>query len=72
MRISYYADTDSLYIDLSAKPSAESLEVSRGVVIDYDADGNIVGIDIDQASQKLNLDELTFSKLPAQGRRESA
>lgn len=72
MRISYYSETDSLYIDLSAKPSAESREVSPGVVIDYDAEGNIVGIDIDHASRKLDLDELTLSKLPAQTRRESA
>ena len=38
--------TDSLYIDLSSKPSAESREVSEGVVLDYDADGHVAGIDI--------------------------
>ena len=47
MKLNYHPDTDSLYIDLSAKPSAESVEVSKGVVLDYDADGNLVGIDID-------------------------
>lgn len=72
MKISYYPETDSLYIDLSAKPSAESREVSPGVVIDYDSEGGIVGIDIDQASRKLDLDELVLSKLPAQRSRESA
>jgi len=72
MKISYYPETDSLYIDLSAKPSAESREVSPGVVIDYDSEGGIVGIDIDQASRKLDLDELILSKLPAQPSRESA
>ena len=72
MRISYYPDTDSLYIDLAARPSTESREVSPGVVIDYDAEGGIVGIDIDHASQKLDLDELTLSKLPAGPRRQSA
>jgi uncharacterized protein YuzE len=72
MRISYYPDTDSLYIDLAARPSAESREVSPGVVIDYDEAGNIVGIDIDNASKKLDLEELTLSKLPAESRRQSA
>lgn len=72
MRISYYPDTDSLYIDLAARPSAESREVSPGVVIDYDEAGNIVGIDIDNASKKLDLEELTLSKLPAESRRRSA
>ena len=66
MRINYYPDTDSLYIDLSSKPSADSREVSDGIVLDYDADGNLVGIDIDEASTKLELRELILSKLPAQ------
>jgi uncharacterized protein YuzE len=64
MRINYYADTDSLYIDLSSKPSVDSREVSEGIVLDYDADGNLVGIDIDQASTKLEIKELILSKLP--------
>jgi uncharacterized protein YuzE len=64
MRIAYYPDTDSMYIDLSDKPSAESREVSPGVVLDYDEDGNIAGIDIDNASKKLNLKELVLNKVP--------
>jgi uncharacterized protein YuzE len=66
MRINYYAETDSLYIDLSSKPSVDSREVSEGVVLDYDADGNLVGIDIDQASIKLEIKELILSKLPGE------
>ena len=66
MRINYYADTDSLYIDLSSKPSVDSREVSDGIVLDYDADGNLVGIDIDEASTKMEIRELILSKLPAQ------
>ncbi len=64
MKIAYYPDTDSLYIDLSEKSSVESKEVSTGVVLDYDNHGNIAGIDIDNASKKLNLKELILSKLP--------
>jgi uncharacterized protein YuzE len=51
IRLSYYPETDSLYIDLSLKPSSESREVSEGVVLDYDEEGSLVGIDIDNASQ---------------------
>ena len=65
MKISYYPDTDSLYIDLSEQPSAESREISEGVVLDYDAQGRLVGIDIDNASKKVELTKLTLSKLPA-------
>ena len=66
MKLNYYPDTDSLYIDLVDRASVESTEVSEGVVLDYDADGNLVGIDIDNASKKLDLKELTLSKLPAE------
>ncbi len=65
MRINYYPETDSLYIDLSSKPSVDSREVSDGIVLDYDESGNLVGIDIDEASTKLEMQELILSKLPA-------
>jgi uncharacterized protein YuzE len=65
MKVNYYPETDSLYIDLSEKPSAESREISEGVALDYDAEGNLVGIDIDNASKKVQLKELTLSRLPA-------
>ena len=58
MKISYYPDTDSLYIDLSEQPGVESREISEGVVLDYDAQGRLVGIDIDNASQKVELKSL--------------
>jgi uncharacterized protein YuzE len=66
MKVNYYPDTDSLYIDLSDHPSVESREVSEGVVLDYDEAGNLVGIDIDNASAKVQLDRLILSRLPAE------
>ena len=65
MRVNYFPDTDSLYIDLSEQPSAESREISEGVVLDYDASGNLVGIDIDNASTKVDLHRFIVSKIPA-------
>jgi len=64
MKMKYYKDTDSLYIDLSENPSKESREVSEGIVLDYDEHGNLVGIDIDNASSKVALEKLTISSLP--------
>ncbi len=66
MKLNYYPDTDSLYIDLSSRPSTESREVTEGIVLDYDADGNLVGIDIDNASRKVDLREVILSKIPAE------
>ena len=65
MKVNYYPETDSLYIDLSERPSAESREISPGVVLDYDDSGTLVGIDIDNASTKVELGTLVISKLPA-------
>ncbi|HYL02784.1 MAG TPA: DUF2283 domain-containing protein [Steroidobacteraceae bacterium] len=64
MKLNYYPETDSLYIDLSEQPSAESREISEGVVLDYDSRGNLVGIDIDNASLKVDLKRLMLSRLP--------
>ena len=64
MKLNYYPDTDSLYIDLSEEASVESREISDGIVLDYDIDGNLVGIDIDNASEKVDLQKLTISNLP--------
>lgn len=64
MKLNYHSETDSLYIDLSEQPSAQSREISEGVVLDYDAKGNLVGIDIDNASTKVRLKELILSRLP--------
>ena len=66
MKLNYYKDTDSLYIDLSSKTSADSREISEGIVLDFDADGNISGIDIDNASKKIDLHEVILSKIPAE------
>ena len=66
MKLNYYQDTDSLYIDLSAGKSAESREISEGVVLDYDKKGKLVGIDIDNASKKLDLSELRILHVPGE------
>lgn len=64
MKMNYYPETDSVYIDLSSKTSVESVEISEGMVLDYDEDRNLVGIDIDNASTKLDLTELILNRLP--------
>jgi uncharacterized protein YuzE len=64
MRFDYFAETDSLYIELVTETSVESREVSEGIVLDYDAKGNLVGIDIDNASTKVDMGILKLSNLP--------
>ncbi len=64
MKFHYYPETDSLYIDLAERVSADSKEVATGVVLDFDAEGRLVGIDIDRASQVVNLSRLQAEALP--------
>ena len=64
MKLHYYPETDSLYIDLSERVSADSREVGMGVVVDFDAEGRVVGIDIDNASKIVDLSRLEAEALP--------
>ena len=65
MELNYYPETDSLYINLSEQPSVESQEISEGILLDYDAEGRLVGIDIDNASNKVEMEKLILSKIPS-------
>lgn len=65
MKLRSDPETDSLYIDLNAKPSVDSDEVAGGVVLDVDAGGRPVGIDVQHASRILDLSTLETTALPA-------
>ena len=64
MKLNYYPETDSLYIDLADEPSTESQEIRPGVVLDFNAQGRLVGIDIDYASKNASLSTVTMDQLP--------
>jgi len=64
MKLHYYPETDSLYIELRDAPSAETREIANGLNADLDAAGNVVGLDIDGASSKLDLGTLEAVALP--------
>jgi uncharacterized protein YuzE len=65
MKLHYYPETDSLYIELKNAPGAEAREIVEGLVADFDAEGNVVGLDIDHASRKLDLSKFETIALPA-------
>lgn len=67
MKLHYYPETDSLYIELSANASADSHEVAPGVVLDFDVHGRLVGIDVDHASAVVDLSRLEGAGLPLHG-----
>jgi uncharacterized protein YuzE len=65
MKLHYYPDTDSLYIELKRAPGAEVREIVEGLVVDLDANGDVVGFDIDHASRKLDLSKVETIALPS-------
>lgn len=64
MKLHYYPETDSLYVEFREGPGTETREVTDGVQVDLDARGRIVGFDIDQASIRLDLSTLEANALP--------
>jgi uncharacterized protein YuzE len=64
MKIEYFPETDSLYIDLADRVGTDSYEIADGIILDTDAEGRPVGIDIDQASKHLSLGKLNLKGLP--------
>jgi uncharacterized protein YuzE len=63
MKLSYDKETDSLYIHLSNTPSVDSDEVADGVVLDFDSNGVVAGIDVQYASQKTDIQSVSLSHL---------
>jgi uncharacterized protein YuzE len=64
MKLSYDKETDSLYIHLSNTPSVDSDEVADGVALDFDSNGTLVGIDVQYASEKTDIQSVSLLHLP--------
>ena len=64
MKLHYYPETDSLYIEFKPTPGTEAREMVEGLVVDFDAKGEVVGLDIDHASKKLDLSVIETAALP--------
>jgi len=64
MKIEYFPETDSLYIDLADRPGTDTREIEEGIVLDVDENGHAVGLDIDQASKHFDLSKLNLKRIP--------
>ncbi len=63
MKIRRYPDTDTLYIELIDRPGADVIQLSDDVVVDVDADGMPVGIEIEHASHNADLPHMELEGL---------
>jgi len=64
MLFQYFSETDMLYIELAQGVAVESEEVAPGVVLDFNDKNQIIGLEIEDASQFIDLSQLTLSSLP--------
>jgi uncharacterized protein YuzE len=60
MKLKYFNQTDTLYIELSNKASTESIEISDTILADIDENGEIIGIEIEQASKKIDFSNFSI------------
>ncbi|MCX6999596.1 MAG: DUF2283 domain-containing protein [Candidatus Sumerlaeota bacterium] len=64
MIFQYFSDTDMLYIKLVDAISTESEEVSPGIVLDFDEQNRVIGVEIEDASKYIDLSRLELKSLP--------
>jgi uncharacterized protein YuzE len=64
VKLHYYPETDSLYVEFQRRPSVDTREVASDVRLDLDEQGRPVGLDIDHASIILDLRTLETVGLP--------
>ena len=64
MRLAYYPETDSLYLEFQDRPSVDTREIGPDIRLDLDEAGRPVGLDIDHASLSFDLHVLEARGLP--------
>jgi uncharacterized protein YuzE len=64
MKLQYFPDTDTLYIDIKDTTSIDSKVIAEGIVLDFDEFGHLTGIEIDNAKQNIDLSTFETKSLP--------
>ena len=62
MKINYFEDTDTALIEFTGQEIAETREVSENVYLDLDAEGNLVSMTVDNASEEANITDFAFER----------
>jgi len=65
MKLNYYEETDSLYIsEISSMTSSGSKEIADGLIVDFDEAGHVLGLDVQHASERIDLRSIESKQLP--------
>ena len=65
MKVQYFKDTDTLYIEFRANDIAESRDLDANTVMDVDAEGNVCAITFEHASLRTDVRHLTVEGIAA-------
>ncbi|PYS61414.1 MAG: hypothetical protein DMF76_11115 [Acidobacteria bacterium] len=65
MKVQYFQDTDTLYIEFKAAGIAQSKDLDENIILDLDRDGNIFGITLEHASQRADIPRFSYEQIPA-------
>jgi len=63
MKVKYFSDTDTAYIEFSTHPVAETRDINDNILIELDKDGQLVGMTIEHADTQAILSEISFQQL---------
>jgi uncharacterized protein YuzE len=65
MKIRYFADTDTLYIEFREQPVAETRDLDENTMLDVDAEGNICAITVEHASSRAGIPDFSYEHVSA-------
>ena len=65
MKITYFHDTDTLYIEFRPVPVVETRELDESTLLDIDADGNLCGLTLEHARERADIPHVTFNQVAA-------
>ncbi len=65
MKVKYFPDTDTLYIEFRDSDIAETRDLDENTILDLDADGNVCAITFEHASERTDVHHLTVEGIAA-------
>jgi uncharacterized protein YuzE len=65
MKIKYFQDTDTLYIEFDPVEVAETKDLDENTLLDLDRDGNICGITIEHARERAEIPKFSYEQISA-------
>lgn len=66
MKIKYFEDTDTALLEFSDRPIFETKEINENIYLDFDKEGNLIGMTIEHALSQANINEVSFQQINRQ------